>query len=96
MPLPPFTNTSFSHRKGKLMKKILILVVLSLASGMAFAQAHTFEDLDTDKNGSLSKEEAAAMEGLDFDKADTNKDGALSKEEHDAAMGGAEAEKPAG
>jgi hypothetical protein len=86
------------------MKKILLPAALILASGIALAQARTFEELDADKSGSLSKDEAATVEGLDFDAADANKDGALSQEEYTAATGGAEGggeapaegEKPAG
>jgi len=44
----------------------------------------TWSDLDTDKNGSLSKAEAVAIPSLQtvFDQADANADGALTSEEY--------------
>lgn len=46
----------------------------------------TWADLDADKDGSLSKTEAAGVPALaaDFDKADANGDGKLSPDEYRA------------
>jgi Ca2+-binding EF-hand superfamily protein len=41
----------------------------------------TFEEADTDKDGTLDKEEAKALGVEDFDKMDTDHDGTLSKDE---------------
>ena len=48
------------------------------------AKKVTWADLDTDRNGSLSKTEAGALDSLSqvFDDADANKDGALSADEY--------------
>ncbi|BBN83609.1 hypothetical protein PA25_35940 [Pseudoalteromonas sp. A25] len=55
------------------------LVLLASASAMA----GTFADFDTNKDGVISKSEAAASESLMklFDELDANKDGELSQEE---------------
>jgi hypothetical protein len=53
------------------------------ASGMEAA----FDDLDVDKDGKLSKQEASKQAGLDFAKADTNQDGWLTRPEYEAAIG---------
>lgn len=49
-------------------------------------QQTTWADLDADKDGSLSKAEAANVPALaaDFDKADANGDGKLSPDEYRA------------
>lgn len=55
---------------------------------------HKFDDADTNKDGSLSKDEAQAMHDKNFEQMDTNKDGTLSKDEMKACahrMGGAKA-----
>ena len=59
--------------------------------GTAKSSAPRFEEIDTNKDGSLSKSEATKVAGLDFDKADTNHDGKVSQAEYQAAtsrMGG--------
>lgn len=68
-------------------KACLILSVLGF-SGAALAQVALppFEEVDTNADGQISMEEAAAIEGLDFATADTNQDGALSQAEYDAAQ----------
>jgi hypothetical protein len=50
--------------------------------------ALAFKFLDRDKNGSISREEAAAVRGVarNFDRADINQDGVLSRQEFDNAM----------
>ena len=46
----------------------------------------TFEEVDTNSDGQISQEEAAAIEGLDFATADTDQNGSLSMEEYNAAQ----------
>lgn len=65
-------------------RKTLLAIALATFTGAALA-APTFAEADKDANGSVSKEEAAAVEGLDFAAADANADGALSPEEYEAA-----------
>lgn len=74
------------------MKKAFIPAALIFSASVAFAGVHMFEELDTDQDGSLSQEEAAAAEGLDFDAADTDMDGSVSQEEFKTAMEGTEGE----
>ena len=74
-------------------KRILIATLLSLTTAAAGTLAvakpgfgperhkPTFEQLDADGNGALSKAEIAAMGLARFDAADTNGDGLLSAEE---------------
>ncbi len=45
------------------------------------AQAASFEQLDTNKDGTLSGDELKALKNLDMNKADANKDGKLSPAE---------------
>ena len=66
-------------------KKTLAALALITFSGAAMAAAPSFGDVDTDQNGSISAEEAMAVEGLDFTKADANQDGALDEAEYGAA-----------
>lgn len=79
--------------------KLLLTVTCMLAGGLAFAQSrpnttestpgatrdsnHRFSVLDKDRDGCLSREEAAAYPRLleNFDAIDTDKDGKLTKEE---------------
>ncbi len=65
--------------------KVLLALVATAFAGSALAAAPAFEEVDADANGSISAEEAASVEGLDFATADTNGDGSLSKEEYEAA-----------
>ena len=68
-------------------KKILVALSLAaLVSAPAFAA--TFDEVDADKDGMISAEEAQAA-GIDVTTADTNQDGSLDQGEFDAAMGGA-------
>jgi len=65
---------------------LMTLVTIGFA-GAALAQGlPPFEEVDTNGDGQISQEEAAAIEGLDFATADTNQDGALSMEEYSAAQ----------
>lgn len=71
------------------MQKSALVILLALSGQQAMAdetQTSLFEQLDTDKSGSLSKEEAsqnAALASL-FDKLDSNQDGQLSPAEFSA------------
>jgi hypothetical protein len=65
----------------------MVLVSVFGIAGSAFGAAPRFEDLDKNKDGMLSKAEAAAVEGLDFAKADANKNGVLERSEYLAAIG---------
>lgn len=68
--------------------RLAILPILLLTALPAFAATPlTFEEVDTDGDGLISADEAAAVEGLDFDAADTDKDGTLSIDEYDIAVG---------
>ncbi|MGN6151966.1 MAG: EF-hand domain-containing protein [Lysobacteraceae bacterium] len=62
------------------------------ATAQTGAKGTKWSDLDADKDGNLSKTEAASLPSLSavFDKADTNADGALSGDEYKAyvAMNG--------
>lgn len=62
------------------------------ATAQTGAKGTKWSDLDADKDGSLSKTEAASLPSLSavFDKADANADGALSGDEYKAyvAMNG--------
>jgi hypothetical protein len=55
-------------------------------SGVSLASTPSFEDLDKNKDGMLSKSETSSVEELDFAKADTNKDGMLNRSEYEAAI----------
>jgi sporulation protein YlmC with PRC-barrel domain len=73
------------------MKTALLAgAALSLASGAALAQPrHSFESVDYDRNGAISRIEAIArLPGLaaGFDIADRNNDGRLDRAEFDEAM----------
>lgn len=56
------------------------------APGAEAPQRVTWSDLDTDKDGKLTKTEAAPVQALTqvFDEADTDKDGALTPDEYKA------------
>lgn len=45
-----------------------------------------FKELDTDGNGTITRQEFDAATDAKFDRMDTNKDGTLSADEHRAAM----------
>ncbi|HEX7080338.1 MAG TPA: hypothetical protein VF329_04940 [Gammaproteobacteria bacterium] len=71
------------------MKTKLSIALLGLGfAGAAFAQAPSFEEVDANMDGSISQEEAAAVEGLDFTTADANQDGSLDQAEYQAATSG--------
>ncbi len=60
------------------------------------AKAATWEDLDSDRNGTISKQEAAAAPRLAeiFDEADVNNDGELTTEEYKAYLAANSAQQP--
>jgi hypothetical protein len=64
------------------IKTLLLLGI----TGVAFAQAPAFEEVDADADGQISAEEAAAIEGLDLAALDTDQSGSLSREEYEAAQ----------
>ena len=75
-------------------KKLAIPAALVLGSGIAIAGTSFIDGIDTvppvqdfvyldlDEDGQLSRDEARAVQGLDFKQADSNGDGALSEEEY--------------
>lgn len=67
---------------SKLLTTVLALGFLGLASAQS---APAFEEVDTNGDGSIDRQEASVIEGIDFAAADTNQDGALSREEYEAA-----------
>jgi len=69
-----------------MIKRTLIaLMALGMFSGVALAAPPAFEDVDRNKDGAITADEAAGVEGLDMASADANGDGMLSKQEYDAA-----------
>jgi hypothetical protein len=70
----------------KTLYALTMASVIGLAS-VAFAQSPAFEDLDTDRSGTLSESEAAGVDALDCAQADTNHDGSLDRAEFEAAIG---------
>lgn len=71
------------------MKKLSITLLALGFAGVALAQgAPSFEEVDANQDGSISREEAAAVEGLDFSTADANQDGSLDRQEYQAATSG--------
>ena len=68
----------------KSMMATAFAILIGIAgTGFAGEGQNSFEDVDTNSDGTISKTEAQAVEGLDFDKADTNRDGQLSRSEYD-------------
>ena len=65
--------------------KLLLAAFIAAFSGVAFAAAPAFDDVDADKNGAISPSEALAVDGLDFAKADADGDGSLNRAEYEEA-----------
>lgn len=69
------------------MKKFIALLAFGIA-GIAIAQAlPSFDQVDANHDGVISKDEASKIEGLDFATCDKNQDGKLTREEYDACAG---------
>ncbi len=76
------------------MRKYLpIAVLLAGFTGVALAQQGqeqeelpSFEEVDVNRDGMISRAEAAAVEGLDFSTADTNQDGSIDRSEYQSAQ----------
>lgn len=69
------------------MKYSLPALLVCGFAGTALAQGlPSFEEVDTNNDGQISQEEAAAIEGLDFATADADQNGSLSIEEYNAAQ----------
>lgn len=66
------------------MNKLKLLAfLLVLVTGTAMAVMPTFQELDTNKDKLLSKQEVEkVLVGVDFADADKNKDGSLNQEEY--------------
>jgi hypothetical protein len=78
------------------MKKLILTTALSLTAPFAFAEqpasvspppspasAAAFSQIDTDRDGVISKQEASSFSAVEviFDDADANRDGALDADE---------------
>src|SRR5688572_31796590 len=50
----------------------------------------TFDTADKDKDGKITRDEAAGLPGLNFTSADANADASLSRQEYQVAMAGAQ------
>ena len=86
------------------MKKLMLITALGLIRPIANAEmpaaagteatAASFEQVDTDENGLITKQEAQSFAAVEliFDAADTNKDGALDAGEFSHAQPAGEAE----
>lgn len=65
------------------MKKLTLLITLAAMANISSAEENSINTLDTDKDGKISLQEAAADEKLAaiFTELDTDKDGFLSVQE---------------
>jgi hypothetical protein len=69
------------------MTRTITTLLLLGVSGLALAQEPpAFEEVDTNSDGQISREEAATIEGLDFASADKDQNGSLSREEYVASQ----------
>ena len=66
-------------------RSLTALAALGMFSGIAMAAPPAFQDVDINKDGVITAEEAAQVEGLDMTTADVNGDGKLTMEEYNAA-----------
>jgi Ca2+-binding EF-hand superfamily protein len=62
----------------------------STSSGQGQRTAMSFETADKDKDGKVTRAEAADVQGLNFSSADTDGDASLSRQEFQVAMAGAQ------
>jgi Ca2+-binding EF-hand superfamily protein len=60
----------------------------STSSGQSQRTAMSFDTADKDKDGKVTRAEAADVTGLNFSSADTNADASLSRQEFQVAMAG--------
>jgi hypothetical protein len=67
--------------------RLALATIGVLAFASASHAAPSFNDLDKNHDGVLSRAEASSVKGLDFVKADTNRDGHLDRAEYAAAVG---------
>jgi hypothetical protein len=76
----------------------LLLGLLMLAASAAQGEDERFDKLDFDRDGKVSKAEAAGNADLinGFDRADRNRDGKLSRAEYDRLLARAAANAGAG
>jgi Ca2+-binding EF-hand superfamily protein len=63
---------------------IALLTTFGLASAALAQQLPSFEEVDQNSDGTISREEASVVEGLNFDVADADQDGAINREEYEA------------
>lgn len=66
-------------------RSLTALMALGMFSGVALAAPPAFQDVDINKDGVITAEEAAQVEGLDMTIADANGDGKLTMQEYEAA-----------
>jgi hypothetical protein len=84
------------------MSKVLTLsaaIALALGTTLGFAAGKepTFDQCDTNHDGSISRSEAKSCHlSIDWSKADTDANGSLDRSEYDAAVKGMEKEAPGG
>lgn len=72
--------------KKVLLKSALLPLALLFGAGAATAASdQSFDDLDTNGDGSLSAEEVRSADGIELESADSNGDGALDEDEFKAA-----------
>jgi hypothetical protein len=70
------------------VRSVLAAIAVFALATASYAAAPTFNELDKDRDGMLTRTETAGkVKGLDFAKADTNKDGRLDRAEYEAAVG---------
>jgi len=79
------------------MKKLLVVAAVAMTTPFAHAEAPadamvettqaSFTQIDADKDGMISKQEASSFSSVEliFDSADANKDGALDSTEFEQA-----------
>ena len=67
-------------------RSLTALAALGMFSGIAMAAPPAFQDVDINKDGVITAEEAAQVEGLDLTVADTDGDGKLTMQEYEIAV----------
>ncbi|MGV8078784.1 MAG: EF-hand domain-containing protein [Syntrophales bacterium] len=71
------------------MKKawLTVALILTFLAGTALAAGPSFQEMDTDKDGKLSRQEVDAAAEKVFQEADKDRDGYLSEQEFKAIQG---------